>query len=295
MVLGAAEGLHPLAGGGGRLVDVPRHGRGAHEAHRVDQRVGEQRVDHLAVALQHREDPRGQPGLREHLGEEQRRAGVALGGLEDEGVAARERHRDHPQRHHGGEVERRDPHGDAHRLEDRRDVDAARRLLGVRALQQGADAARELDDLEPPLHLTEGVGPHLAVLAGDDLGHLVGTFVEQLAEPEQHLGPLAERGRAPVVGRVPRPPDHGGRVGCGGEAHGRDVLARGRVAHRRRPLGGAGPGGAVVPVVDGGEHAHDRLPWPASAVRSASMRTPVPRSASSMVSDSGGATRRQLP
>ena len=44
------------------------------------------------------------------------------------------------------------------------------------------DAAGELDDLEAALHLARGVGEHLAVLVGDDLGELLGARVDQLAE-----------------------------------------------------------------------------------------------------------------
>ena len=60
---------------------------------------------------------------------------------------------------------------------------------GVAALEQVRDAARELDDLLAARDLAECVRVHLAVLAGDDPGQLTPlAFVEQLAEPEDHLG-----------------------------------------------------------------------------------------------------------
>jgi hypothetical protein len=80
----------------------------------------------------------------------------------------------HPQRHHGGEVERRDPGADPERLPERVGVDVGGDLLGVLALEQGRDAAGELDDLEAADDLALGVGDDLAVFVGDELGQLVG-------------------------------------------------------------------------------------------------------------------------
>ena len=51
-------------------------------------------------------------------------------------------------------------------------VDVGRDLVGVVTLEQARDAAGELDDLEPALHLAQRVGEHLAVLVGDQLGDL---------------------------------------------------------------------------------------------------------------------------
>src|SRR3954451_6913613 len=59
----------------------------------------------------------------EPLCNQQRRRRNALGGFEDEAVAAGERDREHPHRHHGREVERRDPGHDPERLAQRVAVD----------------------------------------------------------------------------------------------------------------------------------------------------------------------------
>ncbi len=53
------------------------------------------------------------------------------------------------------------------------------------------DTAGEFDDLLAAADLAEGVGDHLAVLAGDDLGQLTLALVEQLAELEQDRVRLA--------------------------------------------------------------------------------------------------------
>ena len=84
------------------------------------------------------------------------------------------------------------------------------------ALDQGRDAAAVLDDLEAARHLAERVGEHLAVLAGEDLGHLVAPGVEQLPDAEEELGALRERGLAP------------GREGTAGRLDGRVHLLGGR-------------------------------------------------------------------
>ena len=90
VVLRAAEGLHALAVLGAVAVDVLGDGRGADEADGLDGGVGEDGVDGDFVAVDDVEDAVGQAGFLEHLGEEDGGAGVALAGLEDEGVAAGE-------------------------------------------------------------------------------------------------------------------------------------------------------------------------------------------------------------
>ena len=71
------------------------------------------RVDRLLVAVDDVEDAGRQARLEEELGEAHRHARIALGRLQDEGVAAGDRRRELPQRDHGGEVERRDAGDDA--------------------------------------------------------------------------------------------------------------------------------------------------------------------------------------
>ena len=80
---------------------------------------------------------------------------------------------------------------DAERLADRVHVDLGRDVLAEAALEQVRDAAGELDHLEAAGHLAERVRQHLAVLGGDQRGDVLLALVHQLAEREQHLGPLA--------------------------------------------------------------------------------------------------------
>ena len=197
VVLRAAESLHALAVTGRGLVHVAGDGGGADERDGADIGVLEERVDRLLVAVHDVEDAIGEPRLLEQGGHPVGRARVLLGGLQDDGVAGGERDREEPQRHHRREVEGADDADDAERLTHRVDVDAGRDVLGVGALRQVAEAARELDDLHAAGDLAVGVGEHLAVLGGEDLGELVLAGVEQLAEGEHHRLALGDGGVAP--------------------------------------------------------------------------------------------------
>ncbi len=250
VVLRAAEGLDPLAVPGAGLVDVAGDRRGADEADRRDVGVAQQAVDGLLVPLQHREDTVGEPGLLPELGEEQRRRGVLLAGLEDEGVAGGDRVRAHPQRHHHREVERGDAGDDAERLADRVDVDAGARLLGEAALHQVRHTGGELDVLESSRDLAGRVRENLAVLGGHDLGELSGPLVQQLPEREEHRGPLGQRGAAPPLGRGLGALDRLLDVVGARELDVGRLLPGGRVEHGRGTAGGARGLLSVDPVGD---------------------------------------------
>ena len=119
------------------------------------------------------EHPGRQTGLLEKLRAEHRRGGVLLRWLEDEGVPGGDRQRVHPHRDHRREVEGGDAGHDSERLAHREGVDAGRNLLAEFTLDHVGDVAGELDDLQPTLHLAEGIGSGLAVLGGDQLGDLM--------------------------------------------------------------------------------------------------------------------------
>ena len=104
---------------------------------------------------------------------------------------------EHPHRDHRREVERRDARDDAERLADLVDVDAGRGLLAVAALQQVADAGRELEVLEAARDLAERVGGHLAVLGGQVRRELMAMRLDEVADAEEDLGAARERRRAP--------------------------------------------------------------------------------------------------
>ena len=164
VVLGAAERLHALTRRRAARVDVVGDRRGADEAHRLDVGMVEDGVDRLLVAVHDVQHAVGEARLLEKLEDQHRRGGIALRGLQDEGVAAGDRHRIHPQRHHGREVERRDAGDDAERLAVGMRVDLRPDIARELALQEMRDAAGELHHLDAARDLAQRVGMRLAVL-----------------------------------------------------------------------------------------------------------------------------------
>src|ERR671918_1463653 len=146
------------------------------------------------VAVYDVEDRLGEARLDEQFGEEVGRRWVLLRRFEDEGVAARNRHRVHPHGYHGREVERRDPRHDAERLADGEAVYPGRDVLRELALHEVGDAAREVDHLEPALYLAVGIGGELSVVAGYDGGQFVPAAFEKVAGRGQHTCSLGGRG-----------------------------------------------------------------------------------------------------
>ena len=197
VVLRAAERLHPLALLGGLLVDVAGDRGGADEGDRCHVRVLDERIDRNLVAVHHVEDAVGQARLSEQFGHPVGRGRVFLGGLQDDGVARRDRDREEPQRHHRREVERADDADDAERFAGRVHVNTGRHVLAVLALHEARDAGRQLDDLEAARDLAHRIREHLAVLRSEDSREIFGTLVEQLAEFEDDPLPLREGGVRP--------------------------------------------------------------------------------------------------
>ena len=252
VVLRPAQGLDALAVRGGGLVDVLGDRGGADEGDAVHVRVGQEAVDGFLVAVQDLEDAVGQAGLLPQLGQQHRGGGVALGGLEDEGVAGGDRHRRHPQRHHDREVERGDAGDDAERLAEGEDVDPGGDLVRVVALEQLRDAAGELDDLQAAADLALGVGEDLAVLGGDQFGELVHVGRDEFAELEQHGGALGQGDVAPGIGGGAGGGDGGVQVCPVGQPQLRGDGAGGGVVDGLGAGALAGGFGAVDEVADGG-------------------------------------------
>ena len=154
-----------------------------------------------------------------------------LGRLEDERVPAHQRHREHPQRHHRGEVERGDAHAHAERMALRFTVhvrdDVFQRLAG----QQSGQPTGVLDHLDPAIDRRVRLGERLAVLARHQAGKLLAGAPQALHVLEHDAGPLHHRGLAPGAERLVRRPD--GPVDLVGRAkrNARNDLAGGGVGH----------------------------------------------------------------
>ena len=199
----------------------------------------------------------GQAGLGPQLGDHGRRGGIALAGLEDERVAARDRNRVHPHRHHDREVERSDPGDHSEWLAERVDVDTGRHLVGVLAFQQRGDAAGVLDDLEPALNFAHGVGHDLAMFVGNDLRDLARAPVNQFAEIEEDLRPLGQRRLRPRLEGGTGDQNGLVHVSLTGQHDLRLLLPRRRVPDRATATRRPGTRLAADPVLD---RPHGRPP-----------------------------------
>src|SRR5690554_4521696 len=161
VVLRTAQRLHPLAVARTGFVDVVRNGRRADEGHRLDVGMHQDGVYGFLVALHHVEYAVGQAGLFEQIGQHQRGGRVDGAGFQNEAVAGGDGQGEHPQRHHGREVERRDAGYDAQRLAQGPVVDAGGNLVGEVGFQQLGNAAGELDDVDATRDFALGVGEQI--------------------------------------------------------------------------------------------------------------------------------------
>ena len=148
--------------------------------------------------------PSRHAGFGDDLGEQQRGERCLLGGLEDHGVAARERGRDLERGHHQREVPRDDLRAHPDRLAQREGVEPAARRPRHRhrdgaALDLGGPAGVVQEDLRRPRDVDGACDRHrLAVVEGLQLGELVGAGEDAL--PDRH----SMRCRSAGVSDAPR-------------------------------------------------------------------------------------------
>ncbi len=240
MVLGPAQRLHPLAARRPLRIDVFGNRGRTDKGQRRHVRVLDQRIDRFLVAVHHIEHSIRQAGFLQQFGQPQWHRGIALGRLEYEGVAAGERDREHPARHHHRKIERRHPGHHPQGLAHAPVVDPAADLLGVLALEQMRNAAGELDHFNAARDFAQRIGEHLAVFARDQRGQLFLVRVEQLLELEQDAGALKRRGLAPWHERGLGGRDRESDVGLRGQRHACRHRALRRVVHLAVTLAAAG-------------------------------------------------------
>ena len=242
MVLGAAEALHPLARGAAARIDIFGDGRGADEADGLNVGIVEQRVHRLLVAVDHIEDAGRQARFQKQFGQHQGHGGVALAGLQDEGVAAGDGGGEFPHGDHGGEIERRDARHHAERLAQGIDVDVRPGAIAEFALQQMRNAAGEFHHFHAALNVALGVGNGLAMLAGQNFRELVVVTLQQLQEFHQHARAALGIGGGPGGLRGLGVLDRRAHFGPGGQRHAGDLLAGhglpalGKTARRSRDM-----------------------------------------------------------
>ena len=145
--------------------------------------------------------PGGQPGLGGDLGEHQRGERGGLGGLEHDRVAAGERRRDLPRGHEQREVPRDHRADHAERLRCRAEARVLQLVGPARVVEQVRRRGRDVD--------VAGLADRLAVVERLQHGQLAGALGHDPRDPEQVLGALGARHRAPHLARrrgARRPP-----------------------------------------------------------------------------------------
>ena len=256
VIFGAAIGLHAFAVLGAGLVNVPGDGRGADEGDGFHLGMREEGIHHFPSAVHDVQHAFGQAGLFEQARDFQGGERNFFTRLEHEGVAAGDGNGIHPQRHHGGKVERRDADAHAQGLADGFAINAARHVLENFAHEHGRRAAGEFDDLHAALHIAARLDEGLAVFAGVAADDVLKIFLEEHFEFEQHAGafhgrcfhPRGEGGGGGLDGGVYFSDRAGGALG--------DDFAGGRVEYRGAGGGGQQPFAANVGGAGGEGFGH---------------------------------------
>jgi len=139
----------------------------------------------------------------------------AEGSRSDEGVAAGDGDREHPQRHHRREIERRDAGDHAQRRVFAPAVDIAADVHRVLALEQMRNAAGEFHYFQTAGDFALRIRQDLAMLGGDDRGQIACVAFQQFLELEHHPRAIQRRGVGP-----------GRECGGGGIDGGADIIGR---------------------------------------------------------------------
>ena len=220
--------------------------------------------------------PSGTPGVLQQLRHEHRGAGVLLGRLQDERVPARDRVREHPHGDHRGEVERRDAGDDPEGLPDRVDVDRRSTTCSENPPFSRFGIAVAYSMFSRP-RWTSPIASrdHLAVLLAHDPRELGLRLLEQLAEPEEDVGALRQRRRAPALERLPRRLDRRVELLGRGEVDLVGLDAGGGVVDGAGPAGLAGDDLAADPVGDAFHGYRSSTPGRVQGSPGASPSTPA--------------------
>ena len=163
--------------------------------HRAHLRMADQRVDRFLVAVDDIQYAVRKARLFEQLREQQRSRRVAFGGLEHKTIAAGNRHRKHPQRHHGRKIEGRHARHHAQRLAQRIAIDFLANVFGILAFEHLRYAGGELHDFHTPGQLAASVGNDLAVFARNERRDPIAVPEQQFSKLEQHARTLQGRRR----------------------------------------------------------------------------------------------------
>ena len=128
------------------------------------------------------------------------------------------------------------------------------------------DAARELHDLETPLHLPARVGEHLAMFVHDETCKIIRVLTYELAKGKENSRALVEARAAPAFESIQCRGDGSVDVRRGRERNLGGRFASRRIVNRAGAIGAAVVAHAGDPVVET-EHIGLFCVWPALSTR----------------------------
>ena len=227
MILRATERLHALPVFRRRLIDVLRHRARPDERNRAHQRMLQQRVNCDLIAMNQVEDALRNSHVVKQFARPRRRHRHLFRRLQDKRVAAGDREREHPHRHHSRKIKGTDPGANAKWLTNRYTVDPAGDVFERIAHHQRRHSAGDFHHLDRSLHGKLCVIQRLAVFRGKNLRDLVDVLVEQRLVAIQHLHPLDHRHFAPFQERGVREFRHPIDLGRRGKRYLRNHLPHG--------------------------------------------------------------------
>ena len=240
VVLRPAGRLHALAVVGRRFVHVPGNRCRADKRDCGDQRVSQQCVDTFPVAVHDVEHTGRQACFGQQFAEPNGGKRHLFRRFEHKRVAAHQRDRNHPHRHHQREVVRRDAHAHTDGMPCHLGIDVAGDVRQDAAHQQAGNAAGKLGHFHPALHLGPRFGERFAVLASDQRRQLFELLLHEFTEAKHDAGTFHNGSGAPGgQGSVSRLDDLA-RLFSRAERHACDDLPGRRVVNVVKSRGASG-------------------------------------------------------
>jgi hypothetical protein len=140
------------------VVHVRAHVGRSDKRNRLDIRVRADRVDHILAAMNHVQHARRNARFERKFDQFHGGQRVLFGRLQHEGIAAHDRHREHPERDHRGKIKRRDAGANTDRLTQRVGVHTTCHVLRKFALLQCPNRARMFDHFEAAEDIAFSIG-----------------------------------------------------------------------------------------------------------------------------------------
>uniref|UniRef100_A0A182PXR4 Uncharacterized protein n=1 Tax=Anopheles epiroticus TaxID=199890 RepID=A0A182PXR4_9DIPT len=208
VVLGAHISLYALSITSGTVVNVLARLIGTYKGYRPNVRVVADKVDRVVRTMNDVHHTGRAAGLVQHLHQQHCRARDTLGRFDDACVAARDRYREHPQRNHGGEVERCNTGRYTERQRVRVRIHVLRNVWHGFTHLQRCDAAAVLHHLQSTQNITLGIDQRFALLLGDVFRQLRHVVADNVLQLEHDLLSAQDRRLAPglvcLLGRFHR-------------------------------------------------------------------------------------------